>query len=40
MACIRIGGDEVRIRYEMQDVGKLAERVFGRELLRQTELFA
>jgi hypothetical protein len=40
MACIRIGVDEVRIRYEMQDAGKLAERVFGRELLRQTELFA
>ncbi|HVO22123.1 MAG TPA: hypothetical protein VMW56_00690, partial [Candidatus Margulisiibacteriota bacterium] len=30
----------MRIRYEMQDAGKLAERVFGRELLRQTDLFA
>ncbi len=40
MACKRIGVDEVRICYEMQDVGKLAERVFGRELPRQTELFA
>jgi len=40
MTCTRIGIDEVRIRYEMQDAGKLAERAFGRELLRQTELFA
>ena len=40
MACTRIGIDELRIRYEMQDAGKLAERAFGRELPRQTDLFA
>jgi hypothetical protein len=40
MSCTRIGIDELRIRYELEDAGKLAERAFGRELPRQTELFA
>ena len=40
MSCKKIGIDEVRIRCEMQDVDKLAERAFGRQLPRQTELFA
>jgi len=40
MSCKKIGIDEVRICCEIQDVDKLAERAFGRQLPRQTELFA